>query len=153
MLTRLPRVHPDRRAVVVAGMTGAAGLELLKWLLTGQGVAAKSMYSAFAVPVAIVLWINLMARLLYCAFGQRQQRGRWCGPARQPRASARSPGSAPQPTAHHSGRQPAAAHQQHRVSRRTARDPSVVRARPAVCGHRLGDGVRPPGRGGVRSRR
>ncbi|WP_149828438.1 YihY/virulence factor BrkB family protein [Streptomyces tailanensis] len=70
LLTRLPRVHPGRRAVVVAGLIGAVGFELLKWLLTGylQGVAAKSMYGAFAVPVAVVLWINLIARLLlYCA--------------------------------------------------------------------------------------
>ncbi|MFD9195658.1 YihY/virulence factor BrkB family protein [Streptomyces phaeochromogenes] len=70
LLTRLPRVHPGRRAVVVAGLIGAVGFELLKWLLTGylQGVAGKSMYGAFAVPVAVVLWINLMARLLlYCA--------------------------------------------------------------------------------------
>ncbi|MGN9758022.1 YihY/virulence factor BrkB family protein [Streptomyces sp. SD31] len=70
VLTRLPRVHPGRRAVVVAGLIGAVGFELLKWLLTGylQGVAGKSMYGAFAVPVAVVLWINLMARLLlYCA--------------------------------------------------------------------------------------
>ncbi|WP_369171250.1 YihY/virulence factor BrkB family protein [Streptomyces sp. R28] len=70
VLTRLPQVHPGRRAVVVAGLIGAVGFELLKWLLTGylQGVAGKSMYGAFAVPVAVVLWINLMARLLlYCA--------------------------------------------------------------------------------------
>ncbi|MBJ7004945.1 YihY/virulence factor BrkB family protein [Streptomyces sp. CRPSP2-6A1] len=70
LLTRLPRVHPGRRAVVVAGLIGAVGFELLKLLLTGyfQGVAGKSMYGAFAVPVAVVLWINLMARLLlYCA--------------------------------------------------------------------------------------
>jgi membrane protein len=55
---------------VIAGLIGAVGFELLKLLLTGylQGVAAKSMYGAFAVPVAVVLWINLMARLLlYCA--------------------------------------------------------------------------------------
>ncbi|MFF8195697.1 YihY/virulence factor BrkB family protein [Streptomyces bobili] len=70
LLTRLPQVHPGRRAVVVAALIGAVGSELLKWLLTGylQGVAAKSMYGAFAVPVAVVLWISLMARLLlYCA--------------------------------------------------------------------------------------
>lgn len=70
LLTRLPRVHPGRRAVMVAAVIGAVGFELLKWLLTGylQGVAGKSMYGAFAVPVAVVLWINLMARLLlYCA--------------------------------------------------------------------------------------
>ncbi|RPF37365.1 YihY/virulence factor BrkB family protein [Streptomyces sp. TLI_185] len=66
LLTRLAQVHPGRRAVVVAGLIGAVGFELLKWLLTGylQGVAGKSMYGAFAVPVAVVLWINLMARLL-----------------------------------------------------------------------------------------
>jgi membrane protein len=70
LLTRLPRVHPGRRAVVVASLIGAVGFELLKLLLTGylQGVAGKSMYGAFAVPVAVVLWINLMARLLlFCA--------------------------------------------------------------------------------------
>ncbi|REK86458.1 YihY/virulence factor BrkB family protein [Streptomyces inhibens] len=70
LLTRLPQVHPGRRAVVIAGLIGAVGFELLKLLLTSylQGVAAKSMYGAFAVPVAVVLWINLMARmLLYCA--------------------------------------------------------------------------------------
>lgn len=70
LLTRLPRVHPGRRAVVIAGVIGAVGFELLKLLLTGylQGVAGKSMYGAFAVPVAVVLWINFMARLLlYCA--------------------------------------------------------------------------------------
>lgn len=70
LLTRLAQVHPGRRAVVVAGLIGAVGFELLKWLLTGylQGVAGKSMYGAFAVPVAVVLWINFMARLLlYCA--------------------------------------------------------------------------------------
>ncbi|MHA5052478.1 YihY/virulence factor BrkB family protein [Streptomyces sp. SD15] len=70
LLTRLPQVHPGRRAVVIAGLIGAVGFELLKLLLTSylQGVAGKSMYGAFAVPVAVVLWINLMARLLlYCA--------------------------------------------------------------------------------------
>ncbi|MEU8550231.1 YihY/virulence factor BrkB family protein [Streptomyces roseoverticillatus] len=70
VLTGLARVHPGWREVVVAAVIGAVGFELLKLLLTGylQGVAAKSMYGAFAVPVALLLWINLMARLLlYCA--------------------------------------------------------------------------------------
>jgi membrane protein len=43
---------------------------LLKWLQTGylQGVARRSMDGAFTVPVAVVPWINLMARPLpYCA--------------------------------------------------------------------------------------
>lgn len=66
LLTRLARVHPRRRAVVVAALIGAVGFELLKLLLTGylQGVATRTMYGAFAVPVAVTLWINFMARLL-----------------------------------------------------------------------------------------
>ena len=33
-----------------------------------QGVAAKSMYGAFGVPVALLLWINFTSKLLlYCA--------------------------------------------------------------------------------------
>ncbi|MBZ9641878.1 YhjD/YihY/BrkB family envelope integrity protein, partial [Streptomyces sp. PSKA30] len=87
LLTRLARVHPGWRAVVVAGLIGAIGFELLKWLLTGylQGVAGKSMYGAFAVPVAVVLWINLMARLLlYCAA--------WTATAVQPSKTAEAEG-------------------------------------------------------------
>jgi membrane protein len=56
--------------VVVAGLIGAVGFELLKVLLSGylHGVAAKSMYGAFGTPVALLLWINFMAKLLlYCA--------------------------------------------------------------------------------------
>lgn len=71
--------------------------ELLKWLQTGylQGVARGSMDSAFTVPVAVVSWISLVARLLpYCAA--------WTAS-------------------------------------------TVLRARAAACGHRLSDGVRPPG--------
>jgi membrane protein len=70
MLTWLPRVHPDRRAVITAGLIGAIGFEVLKVLISGylQGVAGKSVYGAFGVPVALLLWINFMARLLlYCA--------------------------------------------------------------------------------------
>ncbi|PGH48589.1 YihY/virulence factor BrkB family protein [Streptomyces sp. Ru87] len=70
LLTRLPRVTPDRRAVVIAGLIGAVGFELLKWLLSGylQGVAGKNMYGAFGVPIALMLWINFTAKLLlFCA--------------------------------------------------------------------------------------
>ncbi|MGA5561948.1 YihY/virulence factor BrkB family protein [Streptomyces platensis] len=70
ILTRLPGVHPPRRAVVVAGLLGAIGFELLKLLLSGylQGVASRSMYGAFGTPVALLLWINFTAKLLvYCA--------------------------------------------------------------------------------------
>ncbi|MFK8848684.1 YihY/virulence factor BrkB family protein [Streptomyces sp. Ac-502] len=70
VLTRLPGVHPPRRAVVVAGFIGAVGFELLKLLLSGylQGVAAKSMYGAFGTPIALLLWINFTAKLVvFCA--------------------------------------------------------------------------------------
>ncbi|GGV03265.1 YihY/virulence factor BrkB family protein [Streptomyces spectabilis] len=70
VLTLLPGVQPPRRALIVAALIGAAGFELLKVLLGGymKGVAAKSMYGAFGVPVALLLWINFTAKLLlFCA--------------------------------------------------------------------------------------
>ncbi|MEV0205942.1 YihY/virulence factor BrkB family protein [Streptomyces sp. NPDC050788] len=70
VLTLLPGVEPPRRRLVVAGLVGAIGFELLKALLSGylQGVAAKSMYGAFGVPVALLLWINFTSKLvLFCA--------------------------------------------------------------------------------------
>lgn len=69
-LTRLPGVSPPRREVVTAALAGAVGFELLKLLLSGylSSVATKSIYGAFGVPVALVLWLSFMARLLlYCA--------------------------------------------------------------------------------------
>lgn len=70
LLTLLPGVHPPRRRLMVAALMGAVGFELLKLLLSGyiQGVASKSMYGAFGVPVALLLWINFSAKLLlFCA--------------------------------------------------------------------------------------
>ncbi|MGW6273821.1 YihY/virulence factor BrkB family protein [Streptomyces sp. NPDC055060] len=70
VLTLLPGVHPPRRHLITAGLIGAAGFELLKLLIGGyiKGVAAKSMYGAFGVPVALLLWINFTAKLLlFCA--------------------------------------------------------------------------------------
>ncbi len=70
VLKWLPRVDPPRGALVAAGLMGAVGFELLKALLGGylQGVAAKSMYGAFGVPIALLLWISFMTRLLlFCA--------------------------------------------------------------------------------------
>ncbi|MFF3840354.1 YihY/virulence factor BrkB family protein [Streptomyces sp. NPDC001930] len=70
VLTLLPGVHPPRRRLVVAALMGAVGFELLKLLLGGymRGVASKSMYGAFGVPIALLLWINFTAKLLlYCA--------------------------------------------------------------------------------------
>jgi membrane protein len=70
VLTLLPGVEPARRRLFVAALLGAIGFELLKLLLSSyiQGIAAKSMYGAFGVPVALLLWINLTSRLvLFCA--------------------------------------------------------------------------------------
>jgi membrane protein len=70
VLTLLPRVRPPVRAILAACLQGAIGFELLKTLLGGylQGVAAKNIYGAFGVPVALLLWISFMTRLLlYCA--------------------------------------------------------------------------------------
>ncbi|MEU3525354.1 YihY/virulence factor BrkB family protein [Streptomyces sp. NPDC038707] len=70
VLTLLPGVEPPRRRLLVAALLGSVGFELLKLLLSGyvQGVAAKSMYGAFGVPVALLLWINFTAKLvLFCA--------------------------------------------------------------------------------------
>jgi membrane protein len=70
VLTLLPGVEPPRHRLVVAALMGAVGFELLKLLLSGymRGVASKSMYGAFGVPVALLLWINFTAKLvLFCA--------------------------------------------------------------------------------------
>ncbi|MGD1219651.1 YihY/virulence factor BrkB family protein [Streptomyces krungchingensis] len=70
VLTLLPGVEPPRHRLIVAALIGAAGFELLKLLLSGymRGVASKSMYGAFGVPIALLLWINFTAKLLlFCA--------------------------------------------------------------------------------------
>ncbi|MFD0269882.1 YihY/virulence factor BrkB family protein [Streptomyces sp. NPDC127106] len=70
LLTLLPGVEPPRRSLVQAALLGAVGFELLKLLISGymRSVATKSMYGAFGVPIALLLWINLTAKLLlFCA--------------------------------------------------------------------------------------
>ncbi|MCF3103851.1 YihY/virulence factor BrkB family protein [Streptomyces roseoverticillatus] len=95
VLSRLPDVQPPVRRLVVGALIGAIGLEALKLLLGGylRGVAAKSMYGAFGTPIALLLWINFMAKLvLFCAA--------W--------TATRSPGEKPAATArNHDGEGPA----------------------------------------------
>jgi membrane protein len=70
LLTLLPGVHPGRRTVVAAGLIGAGGFEVLKVALSDylRGVAGQSMYGTFGTPVALLLWINFMTKLLlFCA--------------------------------------------------------------------------------------
>ncbi|MFG2984313.1 YihY/virulence factor BrkB family protein [Streptomyces sp. NPDC048258] len=66
LLTLLPGVEPPRGRLIQAALIGAAGFELLKLLLSGymREVATKSMYGAFGVPIALLLWINFTAKLL-----------------------------------------------------------------------------------------
>ncbi|WP_268980882.1 YihY/virulence factor BrkB family protein [Streptomyces tardus] len=69
VLTEVPGVRPERGSVWRAALLGAVGFELLKLLLGGylSGVAAKSMYGAFGIPIALLIWISLMAKLtLFC---------------------------------------------------------------------------------------
>jgi membrane protein len=94
VLKWLPRVEPPRRSLIAAGLMGAVGFELLKALLGGylQGVAAKSMYGAFGVPIALLLWISLMAKLLlFCAA--------WTATASRPVVDLESPDTEPGPDA------------------------------------------------------
>ncbi|MFF8988209.1 YihY/virulence factor BrkB family protein [Streptomyces globisporus] len=70
LLSLLPGVEPPRRRLMVAALIGAVGFELLKLLLGSymRDVAGKSMYGAFGVPIALLLWINFTAKLLlFCA--------------------------------------------------------------------------------------
>ncbi|MFJ3722298.1 YihY/virulence factor BrkB family protein [Streptomyces sp. NPDC090045] len=69
LLTLLPGVKPPRRRLIEAALIGAAGFELLKLLLGGymREVAGKSLYGAFGVPIALLLWINFSAKLLLFA--------------------------------------------------------------------------------------
>ncbi|MGW2489646.1 YihY/virulence factor BrkB family protein [Streptomyces sp. NPDC001606] len=97
VLTLLPGVEPPRRRLLVAALLGAVGFELLKLLLSGyiQGIAAKSMYGAFGVPVALLLWINFTSKLvLYCASWTATQHTETAAPEGVTDASAGVPGPA-----------------------------------------------------------
>ncbi|MFJ7275899.1 YihY/virulence factor BrkB family protein [Kitasatospora sp. NPDC098663] len=70
LLAPFPGIRGQRRRDVLQGaLIGAVGFELLKVLLASYlgSVAGKSLYGAFGVPVALLLWINFVSRLLmYC---------------------------------------------------------------------------------------
>ncbi|WP_329564778.1 YihY/virulence factor BrkB family protein [Kitasatospora sp. NBC_01266] len=70
LLAPFPRISDQhRRDLLTAALIGAVGFELLKLLLSSylSSVAGKSLYGAFGVPVALLLWINFVTRLLmYC---------------------------------------------------------------------------------------
>ncbi|WP_371481110.1 YihY/virulence factor BrkB family protein [Kitasatospora sp. NBC_00315] len=70
LLAPFPRITgQSRRSLVQGALMGAVGFELLKLLLASYlgSVAGRSLYGAFGVPVALLLWINFVSRLLmYC---------------------------------------------------------------------------------------
>ncbi|MFJ9947120.1 YihY/virulence factor BrkB family protein [Kitasatospora sp. NPDC091207] len=70
LLAPFPRIRGQhRRDVLLGALIGGVGFELLKILLASYlgSVAGKSLYGAFGVPVALLLWINFVSRLLmYC---------------------------------------------------------------------------------------
>ncbi|MBS2552332.1 YihY/virulence factor BrkB family protein [Catenulispora sp. NL8] len=70
LLVGMPRLEMPRRVALQGALIGAVGFEVLKALVASyiSGVASKSMYGAFGVPAALLLWIYLVARLLlFCA--------------------------------------------------------------------------------------
>ncbi len=70
LLVGMPRLTMSRAVAVKGAVIGAIGFEVLKLLVSGyiSGVAGKSAYGAFAVPVALLLWIYFVVRLLlFCA--------------------------------------------------------------------------------------
>ncbi|MER7667781.1 YihY/virulence factor BrkB family protein [Kitasatospora sp. NPDC096128] len=70
LLAPFPGITGQRRRDLLTGaLIGAVGFELLKLLLASYlgSVAGRSLYGAFATPVALLLWINFVSRLLmYC---------------------------------------------------------------------------------------
>lgn len=70
LLAGMPRLEMPRRVVLQGALIGAIGFEILKTLVASYlaHVAGKSMYGAFGVPAALLLWIYVVARLLlFCA--------------------------------------------------------------------------------------
>ncbi|MBO1414260.1 YihY/virulence factor BrkB family protein [Streptomyces sp. FH025] len=70
LLAAFPGITGQRRRDLLQGaLIGAVGFELLKVLLASYlgSVAGRNLYGAFATPVALLLWINFVSRLLmYC---------------------------------------------------------------------------------------
>lgn len=66
IISGLPRILMQWRVLLPAALVGGLTLELLKRLLIGyvSGFAGNSTYGAFGVPVALLIWIYVIARLL-----------------------------------------------------------------------------------------
>ncbi len=66
ILSGLPRIRVPWRVLLPAALVGGVALEVLKRLLIGyiSGFAGNNTYGAFGVPVALLVWIYVVARLL-----------------------------------------------------------------------------------------
>ncbi len=66
ILSGLPRILIRWRVLIPAALVGGLALEVLKRLLIGyiSSFAGNSTYGAFGVPVALLVWIYVIARLL-----------------------------------------------------------------------------------------
>ena len=66
LLSGIPRLVVPRRILAQAALAGAIVLEITKSLVAGylSGVAGKSLYGAFGVPVAILVWLDITFQML-----------------------------------------------------------------------------------------
>jgi membrane protein len=66
LLSGISRLVIARRLLFRAGLVAAAALEVTKGLVASylSGVAGKSLYGAFGVPVAVMIWLDLTFQML-----------------------------------------------------------------------------------------
>jgi membrane protein len=66
VVSGLPRIRIPWRVLLPAAIVGGVALEVLKRLLIGyiSGFASDNTYGAFGVPIALLVWIYVIARLL-----------------------------------------------------------------------------------------
>ncbi|HEV2634283.1 MAG TPA: YihY/virulence factor BrkB family protein [Actinocrinis sp.] len=66
LLAGIPRLVIPRRVLLYASIAGAVVLEITKGLIASylSNVAGKSLYGAFGVPVAVLIWLNITFQML-----------------------------------------------------------------------------------------
>ncbi|MGH3345132.1 MAG: YihY/virulence factor BrkB family protein, partial [Carbonactinosporaceae bacterium] len=122
LLVVLPRIHVPRGAALQGAVIGGIGFEILKYALASYigDVAGKNVYGAFGAPVALLLWINFVSRLLlFCSAWTATAGGAGPGDLSAGRTG-RPAGDTVQPTAEPGTRSPAARGAERRGPRRSA---------------------------------
>jgi membrane protein len=66
LLAGIPRLVVPRRVLLWAALAGAVVLEITKSLIASYlgNVAGKSLYGAFGVPVAVLIWLDITFQML-----------------------------------------------------------------------------------------